>query len=96
MLLITCPHCGPRDESEFRFRGDASVRRPAADAGADAFYDYVHTRENPKGWLVEWWHHAYGCRHFVKVLRHTATHEIRATAWPMADIAVAAKEPRSP
>ena len=50
MLRITCPWCGVRDEAEFRYRGDASVRRPAQDAGIDAFYDYVYERANPKGW----------------------------------------------
>jgi len=29
MLLIPCPHCGPRDYTEFTYGGDASVRRPS-------------------------------------------------------------------
>ncbi|BBK34027.1 N-methylglutamate dehydrogenase subunit B [Stella humosa] len=76
MHLIPCPWCGPRDEAEFNYRGDATVRRPAPDAGVDAFYDYVYTRANPRGWHTEWWHHAGGCRQFVKVVRHTMTHAI--------------------
>ena len=28
MLLIECPHCGPRAQTEFSYLGDASVRRP--------------------------------------------------------------------
>jgi methylglutamate dehydrogenase subunit B len=79
MHLIRCPNCGVRDEAEFTYRGDASVARPAADAGADAFYDYLHTRQNIRGWQLEWWHHVYGCRRFIKVARNTATHEIAAT-----------------
>ena len=53
--------------------------RPAADGGIDAFYDYVYTRANPRGWHTEWWHHSGGCRQFVKVVRHTMTHAIAAT-----------------
>ena len=37
MLRIHCPHCGTRDEVEFRYRGDAGVRRPAAAADTAAF-----------------------------------------------------------
>ena len=79
MHRIDCPWCGPRDEAEFAYRGDATVARPAAEAGIDAFYDYVYTRANPRGWHMEWWHHAAGCRQFVKVVRHTLTHRIAAT-----------------
>ncbi|HLJ39502.1 MAG TPA: sarcosine oxidase subunit delta [Steroidobacteraceae bacterium] len=77
MLRIHCPWCGARDEIEFRYRGDAAVRRPAADAGQEAFVSYVYQRENPLGWHLEWWLHAGGCRRLLKVLRHTVTHEIR-------------------
>jgi sarcosine oxidase subunit delta len=86
MLLISCPHCGPRDEIEFRYRGDATLHRPAADAGADAFAAFVFDRANPAGWHVEWWHHAHGCRRVLKVLRHTLTHEIAAVGLPGDDI----------
>jgi sarcosine oxidase subunit delta len=82
VLLIPCPHCGPRDESEFRYRGDASAVRPAADAGAEAFMAYVYERTNPAGWHVEWWLHAGGCRQMLKLLRHTGTHEIGGVARP--------------
>ena len=80
MHQIDCPWCGVRDDAEFRYRGDATVTRPAPDAGAEAFCGFVYTRANPKGWHVEWWHHAAGCRQFVKVLRNTLTLEIRRTA----------------
>ena len=32
MIRIDCPWCGPRDEIEFTYRGDATRARPAADA----------------------------------------------------------------
>jgi len=80
MIRIDCPWCGTRDEVEFSYRGDATVQRPPADAPEQEFFDYVYARKNPRGWHVEWWHHAGGCRQFLKVLRHTMTHEVRAVA----------------
>ena len=82
MHQIRCPWCGMRDEAEFQYQGDAGKRRPAEDAGEDAFFDYVYLRDNPKGWHSEWWHHVGGCRQWVKVVRHTVTHAIHATGRP--------------
>ncbi len=76
MLRIPCPWCGERDEIEFRYRGDAGRVRPAPGAGLAAFTAYVYERANPLGWHLEWWLHVGGCRRLLKVLRHTATHEI--------------------
>lgn len=78
MHRIACPHCGLRDEAEFRYRGDATVARPAADAGIEAFAAYVYDRGNPSGRHVEWWHHVHGCRAVLKAVRDTSTHAI---AW---------------
>ncbi len=78
MLRIYCPWCGVRDELEFRYRGDASVSRPAPEAAASAFAAYVYERENPCDWHLEWWLHVGGCRKLLKVDRHTLTHEIRS------------------
>ncbi|GAC1458388.1 MAG: sarcosine oxidase subunit delta [Steroidobacteraceae bacterium] len=77
MLRIPCPWCGTRDESEFRYRGDAGGARPAHDAEPASFGAYVYERANPCGWHLEWWLHVAGCRQLLKVLRHTQTHEIR-------------------
>ena len=82
MHRIRCPWCGVRDEAEFQYGGDASVRRPADDASEEAFYDFVHIRANPRGWHLEWWHHVGGCRQWLQVVRHTVTHEIAATGTP--------------
>src|SRR5262252_5343326 len=76
MLRIPCPWCGPRDEVEFRYRGDATRTRPGADAALADFTAYVYTRDNPLGWHLEWWLHTGGCRKLLKVLRHTMSHEI--------------------
>jgi len=78
MLRIPCPWCGVRDESEFRYRGDATRQRPVGDAGIDAFNAYVYERDNPRDWHSEWWLHVAGCRRLLTVVRHTLTHEIRS------------------
>jgi len=77
MLRIHCPWCGTRDESEFRYRGDAGRVRPAPEAGLASFSAYVYERANPCGWHLEWWLHVAGCRQLLKVLRHTQSHEMR-------------------
>jgi len=82
MHRIDCPWCGKRDEDEFMYQGDATVSRPKFSAKQDAFFDYVYTRDNPKGWHTEWWHHVGGCRQWVKVVRNTMTHEIFTTGTP--------------
>jgi heterotetrameric sarcosine oxidase delta subunit len=76
MLLIRCPHCGPRDQVEFVYGGDASVKRPVADAPAEAWHAYVYLRDNPAGPHEEYWQHHAGCRQWIKLRRDTVTHEI--------------------
>ena len=78
MLRIPCPWCGERDETEFRYRGDASRVRPEVEADLASFAAYVYERDNPYGWHLEWWLHVGGCRKLLKVVRHTLTHEIDA------------------
>ena len=78
MLRLRCPFCGLRDETEFRYRGDAEVQRPAAEEGEEAFFAYVYLRRNEQGWHQEWWQHVGGCRQTLKVTRHTLSHEIRS------------------
>jgi heterotetrameric sarcosine oxidase delta subunit len=78
MLLIPCPWCGPRDEVEFRYGGEAHiVRPPHPDALDDAAWaDYLHMRANPKGALAERWVHSAGCRRWFNLLRDTVSHRI--------------------
>jgi len=92
MHRIDCPWCGKRDEAEFQYQGDATKVRPAEDANQDAFFDYVYKRGNPKGWHTEWWHHIGGCRQWVKVVRHTVTHEVAATGGPQDKLKVPASK----
>ena len=77
MLRIHCPVCGRRDETEFAYGGDATVRRPdMASADPKAWLDYVFMRDNPRGPHKEYWHHVTGCRQWIVVVRDTLTHEI--------------------
>ena len=78
MLLIPCPWCGPRNQIEFTYGGDATVRRPAEDAPVPAWMDYVYARDNPCGLHDELWLHSAGCRSWIKVRRDTRTHAILA------------------
>ena len=79
MLLIPCPWCGPRPETEFSCAGEAHIARPADPDALDdtAWADYLFNRKNPKGWHAEQWCHSSGCRQWFNVERHTVTYEIR-------------------
>jgi heterotetrameric sarcosine oxidase delta subunit len=77
VLLISCPHCGPRDQTEFAYGGDASVSRPAHDAALQDWVAYVYLRDNPAGPHDEYWQHVAGCRRWFRVRRDTVTHEIK-------------------
>ncbi len=82
MILIHCPHCGPRAHIEFTYGGDATVRRPdPATASTQQWLDHIYLRDNPRGPHLEWWQHSSGCRAWIKVRRDTATHQVYAT-WP--------------
>jgi heterotetrameric sarcosine oxidase delta subunit len=88
-MLIRCPWCGERGYSEFTYGADAQVSRPAATAPDRDWVDYVYIRDNPRGLHEEYWHHVQGCRQWLRVIRHTMTHEItKVTA------AAAPAEPR--
>ena len=80
MMLIPCPFCGPRNQVEFSYGGDATVKRPPVDAAQEAWFEYVYMRDNPSGAHEELWHHSAGCRSWFKVRRDTRTHDILASA----------------
>jgi heterotetrameric sarcosine oxidase delta subunit len=80
MLLIPCPWCGPRDEVEFHYGGEAHIARPADPDALDdaAWAEYLLMRDNPKGPFAERWVHNAGCRRWFNIVRDTATHRILA------------------
>jgi heterotetrameric sarcosine oxidase delta subunit len=81
MLRIECPWCGPRDELEFHYGGQAHVAYPAdPDALTDeGWAEFLFMRDNPRGVWAERWSHAAGCRRWFNALRDTATHRFVAT-----------------
>ena len=81
MLRIPCPYCGPRDETEFHYGGQAHVPYPADPDALDdaAWAEYLFVRDNPKGPFAERWVHSAGCRRWFNVVRDTATHEVIAS-----------------
>ena len=78
MLVINCPYCGERDESEFHYGGEAEISRPDhPDRLSDEEWgDYLFMRKNTKGVFSEIWSHSAGCRKWFKVDRDTVTNEI--------------------
>ena len=75
-MRIPCPHCGERGNDEFLYVGAADLVRPAAEAPAAAWHEYVYQRENPAGPHRELWQHVNGCRRWLVVTRDTRTHAI--------------------
>ncbi|MGY5056158.1 sarcosine oxidase subunit delta family protein [Streptomyces sp. 900105755] len=78
MLLIPCPWCGPRDETEFHYGGQAHVPYPEDPASLtdEEWARYLFFRDNPKGPFAERWSHAAGCRRWFNAIRDTSTNEI--------------------
>lgn len=97
MLLIPCPWCGPRDESEFHYGGQAHVPYPEDPAAlSDAEWArYLFFRDNPKGPFAERWSHAAGCRRWFNAVRDTASNEILAV-YRSGEERPAASEPGPP
>ena len=81
MLLIPCPICGIRPESEFSYAGEAHMARPADPAGTDEaeWADFLHHRSNPKGEHAERWRHSHGCGRFFNAVRNTVTDKFVVT-----------------
>ncbi len=71
MLLVPCPHCGPRPEIEFTYGGQAGLKR---EGGSDSEWtDLLYFRANPRGLHEERWRHTMGCGRFFNVTRNTVT-----------------------
>ncbi|POX51930.1 sarcosine oxidase subunit alpha family protein [Streptomyces sp. Ru72] len=95
MLLISCPWCGPRDEAEFHYGGQAHVPYPEDPAALtdEEWARYLFFRANPKGPFAERWSHAAGCRKWFNAVRDTATNEILAV-YKVGESRPATPEPR--
>ena len=65
-MQIVCPHCGPREISEYQFR--TLVPEYGADSPA-ALYERVSRSDDS----VEYWQHVQGCRAWLIVRRNPSS-----------------------
>lgn len=84
MQLIPCPWCGPREEVEFHYGGQAHVDYPAepAELSDEEWARFVFFRDNPRGPFAERWSHAAGCRRWFNAVRDTRSYELLAVYRP--------------
>ena len=79
MLLIHCPWCGPRAETEFSYGGEAGIQRPVGAATEEGWLDdeqwgdYLFMRRNTMGVFREQWVHTHGCRRWFELDRDTVS-----------------------
>jgi heterotetrameric sarcosine oxidase delta subunit len=80
-MMIECPECGPRNELEFSYGGQAHLPYPE-DGGAsmtdEEWGRYLFYRDNPKGLFAERWVHSAGCRRWFNAVRDTVTYSFVA------------------
>lgn len=79
MLRIDCPYCGHRAQAEFVFERALDAILPL-DATPEVAVAHLFARENPKGWSWELWRHTAGCGAWLKLHRHSVSHQIAAVA----------------
>jgi sarcosine oxidase subunit delta len=84
MQLIECPWCGPREETEFHYGGEAHVAYPSDPQALtdEQWAQYVFFRNNPKGLFAERWTHSHGCRRWFNAIRDTVTYRFQRTYRP--------------
>lgn len=76
MLIIKCPWCGLRDETEFNYGGEAHIKRPlhTEKLSNEEWADYLFFRKNTKGSHDEQWCHTAGCGRWFDKNRNTVTY----------------------
>jgi sarcosine oxidase delta subunit len=65
-FLLTCPNCGPRDVTEFRYGGQI-LNAPSG--------------SNLPQLQRERWYHRFGCRRWLTAERDVRTNEVTRTGW---------------
>jgi len=80
MLVVECPHCGPRNASEFRFGGEYNPRpEKPMQSSEEEWTRYLYLRKNRMGTQSEWWYHNAGCGAWFLAERDTRTSQIGRT-----------------
>lgn len=83
MLILSCPNCGPRNASEFRYGGEVNPRPADPSATSDeAWASYLYVRPNRLGLQSEWWYHRAGCGLWFLAERHTYSGKVTKTWLP--------------
>ena len=77
-FLLRCPHCGPREATEFEFGGEV-LDRPTASPSRRELSRYLYFRKNAAGPQREWWFHAAGCGRWLVATRDTTTRDVQET-----------------
>src|SRR5207302_5300875 len=80
-FLLTCPNCGAREVTDFRYGGEVS-RRPGSRPTLRELSAYNYFRRNVAGVQREWWFHRAGCREWLIAERNTVTNQVLFTARP--------------
>jgi len=77
MLLINCPYCGERDQSEFSY-GGRSANYPTLDSAAsvEKWHRAIHLHDSSQKLIREYWYHEYGCEQWIEILRDVDSHEM--------------------
>lgn len=80
MQLFPCPFCGPRDETEFRFMGEAGKVRPAGGRAVPEaeWTAYLVLQAVTKGRVAEIWGHQ-PCGELFLMERDTLTHVVHGS-----------------
>lgn len=74
MLLIPCPHCGARDESEFAYGGRA-LALPPLHAAASEWHRALHLGNDSGDCADEYWYHFAGCERWIRLRRNLRNHD---------------------
>ncbi len=77
MLLINCPHCGERDQSEFSY-GGRYAKYPALDSTAsiEKWHRAIHLHHSSQNLIREYWYHECGCEQWIEIDRDVDSHEM--------------------
>jgi len=80
MLWITCPTCGERPISEYRFGGELPHVPDSITDPGERNVDWVWMHDNIDGITAERWFHVAGCRRWLTLRRDTRTDRVVAQA----------------
>lgn len=76
-FLLTCPNCGPRDVSEFRFGGQI-LTSGVSDTQGGRLVSFISNLPGPQR---ERWYHRFGCRRWLIAERNVQTNQVLSTGW---------------